>query len=431
MADSKVGIFADDLTGALDACARFPARGLATFVSTSTTVPIGARSMYQVVALNMDSRRRDERRAREAAIRASSSLKAAGFEPLFNKVDSTLRGHPGLEADAVLGAVKAELMLVAPAFPAQGRTVVDGHLLISGVPVNQTEVGRDPLNPVPASSVVELMRSNTGLEVASIRLDEVRHGPERLAELFERLAVGGASAAVLDSESDDDLWNIVVGASRCNRRLLLTGSGGLAGSLAKAYGTDEAKKSQVKRLARQPYLVVAGSQREIVRAQLETLRRQARARIVEVNSDRLLDAIEGAAERERAIGVATRSIKEGRSTALLLTSRTVGPGAGRAALLSVARDRLVAELGAITSAVIGAGANALVLVGGDTAFGTLKAINATGIVLQDEPLPGVPAGVIHGGAMDGAPVVTKAGAFGDEETLLHVFDYLATGRRRT
>jgi uncharacterized protein YgbK (DUF1537 family) len=431
MAESTIGIFADDLTGALDACARFPARGLATFVSMSTTIPIGANGAYQVVALNMDSRRHDEGRAREAAIRASSSLKAAGFEPLFNKVDSTLRGHPGLEADAVLGAVKAELMLVAPAFPAQGRTVVDGHLLIRGVPVDQTEVGRDPLNPVPASSVVELMRANTGLEVASIRLDEVRHGPERLAELFERLAAGGGAVAVLDSESDADLWSIVVAASRCNRRLLLTGSGGLAGSLANAYGTEKTKRPRDERQARQPYLVVAGSQREIVRAQLETLRRQARARVVEVDGDRLLNAIEGAAERERVIGVATRSIKEGRSTALLLTSRTVGPGAGRAALLSVARDRLVAELGAITSSVIGTGANALVLLGGDTALGVLRAIDATGIVLRNEPLPGVPAGIIHGGAMDGAPVVTKAGAFGDEETLLHVFDYLAAGKRRT
>ena len=62
---------------------------------------------------------------------------------------------------------------------------------------------------------------------------------------------------------------------------------------------------------------------------------------------------------------------------------------------------------------------------------TLFAIDATGIVLRNEPLPGVPAGIIHGGAMDGAPVVTKAGAFGDEETLLHVFDYLAAGKRRT
>ena len=100
-------------------------------------------------------------------------------------------------------------------------------------------------------------------------------------------------------------------------------------------------------------------------------------------------------------------------------------------LQAVARDRLVAELGAIASSVVGAGARALVLLGGDTALGTLKAINASGIVLQDEPLPGVPAGIVHGGSMDGAPIVTKAGDFGDEETLLHIFDYLASGRRRT
>ncbi|NQW18400.1 MAG: four-carbon acid sugar kinase family protein [Chloroflexi bacterium] len=428
MAKNKVGIFADDLTGALDASARFAARGMATFVSVSTQVPIGASELYQVVALNMDSRHHEPRRARELAIRASSSLNSAGFPPLFNKVDSTLRGHPGLEANAVLGTLNGEMILCAPAFPATGRTVIDGHLLVNGIPVDQTDVGRDILNPVPASSVVEILRENTGMDVASVGLTEVRNGPEPLADLISRMADRGEAIAVLDSESDQDLWNIVVAASRSNKQIVLTGSGGLAASLANAYGDDGFSEREREQLAKQPYLVVAGSQREIVRAQAETVRKQAKANVIEVDGDRLLNAIEGAAERERVIGEASRSVRQGRSVVLALVSRTIGPEGGRAALLSVARDRLVAELGAITARVAPVGVNAIVLIGGDTTQGVLKALNATGIVLRDEVLPGVPAGVMHAGALDGAPVVTKAGDFGDEETLLKIFEYLATGR---
>jgi uncharacterized protein YgbK (DUF1537 family) len=428
VATSKVGIFADDLTGALDASARFAARGMPTFVSVTTQIPLGASELYQVVALNMDSRHHEPRQAREAAIQASSSLNAAGFTPLFNKVDSTLRGHPGLEANAVLGTLNGEMILFAPAFPATGRTVVDGHLLVNGIPVNETDVGRDVLSPVPASSIVEILRENTGMDAASIRLSEVRSGPEPLADLFVRMADGGAAIAVLDSESDQDLWNIVVAASRSNKQIVLTGSGGLAASLANAYGNDESTQREQKRLAKQPYLVVTGSQREIVRAQAETLRKQAKSNVVEIDGDRLLDAVEGAAERERVIGESSRSLKGGRSVVLLLVSRTIGPDGGRAALLSVARNRLVAELGAITARVSQAGVNALILIGGDTTKGVLQALNCTGIVLRDEAMPGVPAGVMYAGALDGAPVVTKAGDFGDEETLLKIFEYLSTGR---
>jgi uncharacterized protein YgbK (DUF1537 family) len=428
VANSKVGIFADDLTGALDASARFAVRGMPTFVSVSTQIPLGASELYEVVALNMDSRHHEPRQAREAAIRASSSLNAAGFTPLFNKVDSTLRGHPGLEANAVLGTLNGEMILFAPAFPAIGRTVVDGHLLVNGIPVDQTDVGRDALNPVPASSIVEILRENTGMEPASIRLSDVRSGPESLADLFIRMADGGSPLAVLDAESDQDLWNIVVAASRSNKQIVLTGSGGLAASLANAYGDDVSGQREQERKAKQPYLVVAGSQREIVRAQAETLRRQAKANVIEIDADRLLDRTEGPAERENVIGDATRSIREGRSVVLMLISRTSRPDGGGAALLSVARDQLVAEIGTITARVSQAPVNALILIGGDTTKGVLKVLNCTGIVLKDEAMPGVPAGVMHAGALDGAPVVTKAGDFGEEETLLKVFEYLSTGR---
>lgn len=65
------------------------------------------------------------------------------------------------------------------------------------------------------------------------------------------------------------------------------------------------------------------------------------------------------------------------------------------------------------------------IIGGDTAQSSLRAVGSAGIVLHDEPLPGVPAGSIDGGLLDGVRVVTKAGAFGQEDVLVKVIDYLS------
>lgn len=435
MAGARLGILADDLTGALDAAAPFPGRGMSTFVSTGTQPPPGAAGQYEVLSLNMDSRRREIEEARQAAVIATDNLLRAGFHPLLHKVDSTMRGHPGLEAAATASTIGAEVVLLAPAYPTTRRTVVDGHLLVRGVPVSRTDVGMDPLSPVPDSSIVELARRSSGLEVVPVPLSDVRGGPERLSALLDGVGSRGPVIAVADAESESDLSALVTAAARSGRKILLAGSAGLAAALAGAYGAPEpAPTGRRTRLARQPYLVVAGSQREVVRAQVETLRKQARIAVVEMNGDLLLNGSGGAEERHRLLQESKRALRQGRSLALTLDSPQLrgatGGGAGPQ-LLPTVRDRLASELGKLARAIVSTGVNALVAVGGDTALTTLSALDAGGVVLGSEPMRGVPAGTLHGGALDGAPLVTKGGAFGDEETLLRVFEYLATGRTYT
>jgi uncharacterized protein YgbK (DUF1537 family) len=70
----------------------------------------------------------------------------------------------------------------------------------------------------------------------------------------------------------------------------------------------------------------------------------------------------------------------------------------------------------------------LFLSGGDTAAAVLGALEAGGVRLQIEILPGVIRGTVMGGASDGLPVVTKAGAFGEPGTLLQLYGLLAKGR---
>jgi uncharacterized protein YgbK (DUF1537 family) len=90
-------------------------------------------------------------------------------------------------------------------------------------------------------------------------------------------------------------------------------------------------------------------------------------------------------------------------------------------------SKLVRELGAICYRVARrTRPGALVIVGGDTAQSALRAVGAAGIVMHDQPFPGVPVGIVDGGLLDGVRVVTKAGAFGDREILVNVIDYLTS-----
>ncbi|NIP71926.1 MAG: four-carbon acid sugar kinase family protein, partial [Gammaproteobacteria bacterium] len=56
-----------------------------------------------------------------------------------------LRGNLVAEAAALLTAQTA--LVVAPAFPPAGRTVQGGTLCVQGVPVHETEIGKDRLTP--------------------------------------------------------------------------------------------------------------------------------------------------------------------------------------------------------------------------------------------------------------------------------------------
>ena len=60
----------------------------------------------------------------------------------------------------------------------------------------------------------------------------------------------------------------------------------------------------------------------------------------------------------------------------------------------------------------------LFLTGGDTADAVLTFAGGKGIRILGEVVTGVVEGTLIGGPLDGLPVVTKAGAFGGEDTLV-------------
>ena len=106
-------ILADDLTGAADCGVQAVRRGLRATVSLR-----GALSGVEpdVLALDLDTRAGSAADARE---RTRAAVRDAGL--LYVKLDSRLRGHVGAAIEGALDGAGADVAVVAPAFPAQGR----------------------------------------------------------------------------------------------------------------------------------------------------------------------------------------------------------------------------------------------------------------------------------------------------------------------
>jgi uncharacterized protein YgbK (DUF1537 family) len=67
--------------------------------------------------------------------------------------------------------------------------------------------------------------------------------------------------------------------------------------------------------------------------------------------------------------------------------------------------------------------SAVFVTGGDTASAVCRCLGVKWIELRRELARGIPAGIIRGGALDGAPIVTKSGGFGAPDDLIRVADY--------
>src|SRR4051812_41072880 len=132
-------ILADDLTGAADCAIAFGRRGRAAAVTWGAIAPAGDHAL-PVLAYDAGSRGLS---AEAAAGRHADVLARLG-EPgrtLFKKIDSPLRGQPAAEIAAALAHLSTGIGtgfgVFAPAFPATGRTTVDGRILVNGQPLEQ------------------------------------------------------------------------------------------------------------------------------------------------------------------------------------------------------------------------------------------------------------------------------------------------------
>lgn len=372
----RVGIVADDLTSAADGACPFLRQGARPHICRAGEVDRDAR----VVSVDTGSRGLSEAEAVRAVVRATVALSKRPL--LYKTLDSTLRGHARAEILAAFRASGRSQLVVAPAFPAAGRTTLRGVQLLDGTPVALTTYGRDPVHPASTSKVSDLLDVSLGL-VSTVPI-------EHDAAVFHE-ASGSPRVSVLDADSQATLDRQVASLASTGMSILWVGSPGLAQALAKL--EDAAPGQALLPVAVRRVLVVVGSANPVSHEQLDEL--------IMVGAQVVHDV------------------------------RAISPGAGIVCIAAPSHrqaDPLSVLAHLVEQAQIAVqrlGFDAVVATGGDTMNAFLQRMAIPGLVLTGEIEPGFPVG--RSDARGGGRCLTlamKAGGFGDRMSLLRAVSQL-------
>lgn len=130
----RLAIIADDLTGALDTATPFVAAGLRVAVAiTLDGIAASLATGADIVAVNTASRALPALEATARVAQAATALNVANPPIILKKIDSRLKGNPGVEAHAIADMTGRTSLVVAPAVPDQQRLTRNGQVTGRGV----------------------------------------------------------------------------------------------------------------------------------------------------------------------------------------------------------------------------------------------------------------------------------------------------------
>jgi uncharacterized protein YgbK (DUF1537 family) len=421
-----IAIIADDLTGASDSGVQFARKGLETQVIFDLEHFYTDIREMDAVVLDTDSRSVSQEVAYEKVTEAAIQVKQSGFKHVYKKMDSTLRGNLGTEIDAVMDKIQVDFAVVAPAFPKIGRTTLNGVHFLNGVSIDQTEISRDPKCPVKESNLVKLFTSQSKRKVDLIPLETLRSGNKQVLSQIKSLLQEHIEIIVFDAVTEEDLQQIAEMMASSDYRVLWAGSAGLADYLPKAlsFSVNSSKVLAIP-VTNKPVLLVAGSISKVTRGQVSTFNMNPQVAAVELNTVQAIASDEGSLQEiKRCRKELLTAISVGSDVSLCASSSpehvksSKAAGAARGFDPTEVSNRIADILGEIASGIIQeAELQGVILTGGDTAKAVCRHLGVSGIQLIKEIEPGIPLGKLVGNKP--LWVVTKAGAFGNENSLLH------------
>lgn len=407
----SLAVIADDLTGAADAGIQFGRFGIQVIlVPHRELAAIDPKSTKAILTVSTESRNLSATAAGERVRQSGMAVDRLEPRLIYKKIDSCMRGNVGAEVAALADLYGCRGVLIAPAFPAQGRTTLHDVHYVHNIPVADSEMARNPASPVRASRLAELIALQYRRPVGRIDAADLDGNPRYLKRFVEDLLKQGRRLITCDAVHQRHLEVIARLAGDQFPHLLMAGSAGLAQALARCRFEEAEARPAPRSAVGKHLLFVCGSGSNVLRLQIETLTRKT--------------------------GVPHYILVPGRPTALSGRTNSIAKDLAAGAVVlqlapveslvydNSAARQLAAEIAAI---IRRRRPDGLFLSGGETAAAVLGAIGASGVRLQVEILPGVIQGTVIGGTGDGLPVITKAGAFGEPDTLLQLHGLLADG----
>ncbi|WP_110691571.1 4-hydroxythreonine-4-phosphate dehydrogenase PdxA [Salinicola halophyticus] len=414
MADqTSLLILADDLTGTADSAIGCTRQGLSTQVMLSASGRVSASA--NAVAIDLDSRACSPQQAVERH-RDCLNQWQGRYRYLFKKIDSTLRGNVAAEIASLVPS--AGMAIVAPAYPATGRTTRAGRQWLHERPVEETEVWTN--EGIRGRADLVEMLEGAALTTRHLDLATLYETDSVVSNMLRQYQQEGVEAVICDALTDADLRRLAALSATLDG-VFWVGSAGLGLVLPDALGltASTAETPSARAPRRRPTLIVIGSMSGISHVQADALvAANPDLAVVEITPAELFGETE-----ETSSSPALASIPQRLSHRIGETLQT-----GNDVMVRLAQNedrnaadgpRLSAELGVMLAPHLAA-VDRLIATGGATARAILMAADITRLTLIDAPDTGMARLVTRHGERP-LEVITKAGGFGDAEAFQRVW----------
>ncbi len=424
-----IAVIADDLTGANDTSLQFFLKGCKTQVAFGEDISIEESLDTEVFAMSTETRNLSAEKAHEKVQYVTENiLKKYNFDYIYKKIDSVLRGNIAIEILTILNSLEQDCAVIFPAFPNEGRTTIGGYHLVKGVPLQRTEVSRDPACPIMESNIVSLLKNQLPSEMSDIvdliDLGTVMKGAGPILTKLNDLISKGKKLIIADAVSTTDLEQIALAVTKSNYNILPCGSAGAAQALSNIWHPDsEERKILQPSIPDLPKLIVSGSATDLTASQIKRLK----------ENDDIENSYFIAIKPENIFAndfeeIAQRIINNmGKDNIVVIHSSGLMENNEELSSLLIENEitkeifisKICDYLAAVTRTVLAGSAAILISVGGETSYKCLRAIGSKNIQIIDTVAPAIPLGLDHKNQL----IVTKSGNLGSQNTLIDIIRY--------
>ena len=204
-----LGAIADDFTGATDLASMLVRNGMRTVQLIGVPDTGDPPPDADAVVVALKSRTAPVRQAVTESLTALAWLRASGCRQFFFKYcstfDSTEQGNIGPVADALIAALGCGFALACPAFPANARSVYQGHLFVGSVLLNESGMENHPLTPMRDANLVRVLGRQTDGTVGLVAYATVAQGAAAIRDAMTALKEQGRRYAIVDAVNDQHL----------------------------------------------------------------------------------------------------------------------------------------------------------------------------------------------------------------------------------
>lgn len=427
----KIGVIADDFTGASDAASFLAKGGMETMMFNGIPMDSSSLQLPDAVVIALKTRTEPTQEAVSASLDACRWLIKHGAEHIYVKYcstfDSTPQGNIGPICDCLMEKLDIPYTILCPALPVNGRTVRNGRLFVKGIPLDESPMKNHPLTPMWDSRIAVLMKDQSRYPVFPLSAEEVKAGKISIDEKVSHIRENGISNKKDDPNKGKKINHIYFVpefyeagqdfniATTFGKLRLLTGGSGILTSLARQYLYGEEihkdKKHIIKR-AEGNALILAGSCSVATLSQIETFKSTGKPSFQIfpeqiISGEQTLKKIEKFIEsnsKDDVLIYSSAPINEVRKTQSSMSDR------------EKISQLLEQSMAALAEWGMSHGRTRIIVAGGETSGAVTKKLGFGSYFIENSVAPGVP--VIIPCDHPEIRLVLKSGNFGDNKFFL-------------